>query len=51
MIAFILGDPNAAEDGLDAGVGEDLVDEGGELPVPVPDQVARLAACLYDSVA
>jgi hypothetical protein len=30
-------DPDTAADGLDAGVGEDLVDEGRELPVPVPD--------------
>jgi hypothetical protein len=35
---------DAGEQCLDAGVREDLLDESGELPVPVADQVARLAA-------
>ncbi|MEV0826972.1 hypothetical protein [Nonomuraea rubra] len=36
--------PDAGEDGLDAGFGEDLVHEGGELPISVADQMARPAA-------
>jgi hypothetical protein len=38
------GHADAGEHGLDAGVGEDLLDEGGELPIPVSDQIARPAA-------
>jgi hypothetical protein len=30
-------DAYAAQGGLDAGVGEDLVEQGGELRVPVPE--------------
>jgi hypothetical protein len=41
------GYPDAGEYGLDAYVGEDLVHEGGELPIPVSDQVARLAASVF----
>ncbi|MEV5892039.1 hypothetical protein [Nonomuraea fuscirosea] len=36
--------PGAGEHGLDTCVGDDLVHERGELPVPVSDQIARPAA-------
>jgi hypothetical protein len=38
------GDPDATEHDLDPRVGEDRVEQFGELPVPVPDHVAGLAA-------
>jgi hypothetical protein len=37
------GHADAGEHGLDGGVGEDLLDEGGEFPIAVSDQVARPA--------
>lgn len=38
--------PDAGEHGLDAGVGEYLVHDGRELPIPVSKQKARPAACI-----
>jgi hypothetical protein len=42
------GYPHAAEDHLDAGVGEDGVEQGGELPVPVPDHEPCPAAGVFE---
>jgi hypothetical protein len=39
---------HAAEGHLDPGVGEDGVEEGGELPVPVRDQEPRLVARVFE---
>jgi hypothetical protein len=38
--------PDAGEHRLDAGLGEDLIHEGRELPIPVLEQKARPAACV-----
>jgi len=46
MIEFRRGDPYPGELGPDAGVGEDPVEQGGELRVPVTDQVLDGRACL-----
>jgi hypothetical protein len=42
------GCANASEDGRDAGVGEDLAEPGGELGVPVPDQVRNHRAGVFE---
>jgi hypothetical protein len=49
MIAFIRGIPDTGEHGLDAGLGEDLVHERRELPVPVADEVAGPATSVLQS--
>jgi len=46
-------DPDAAEHGLDSGVLEDLVEQGGEPSIAVPDQEPRTAAGIlevYDEI-
>ena len=39
--------PHAGKHGLDPGVGEDLVEHGGELRVPVADQVLDGCGCVF----
>ncbi|MCA2176116.1 hypothetical protein LDL08_07980 [Nonomuraea glycinis] len=38
--------PNTGEHRVATGLGEDLVHDGRELPIPVSDQEARSAACV-----
>ncbi|MBE1588250.1 hypothetical protein ACFPOI_52640 [Nonomuraea angiospora] len=39
--------PNAGEHRGDAGLGEDLVHEDRELAIPISEQKARSAACIF----
>jgi hypothetical protein len=48
VIEFILGVQYAAEYDLDPRVGEDGVEQGGELPVAVPDVEPRPAAGVFE---